>query len=92
MAKQVKKRKKFTWIKREIELSKKQVERIKLLKTISIENRSSRFYPNHELLAQTLGFVGIDNDGLGGLNINLMISSKVNLRFTNTLRMQKEDQ
>lgn len=64
---QVKKRKKFTWIKREIELDKEQVEKINALETISVENRSSRFYPNHELLAQTLGFVGIDNDGLSGI-------------------------
>lgn len=63
----VNKRKKFTWISREIELNKKQVEAIKKYKSIFIESRSSRFYPNHELLAQTLGFVGIDNDGLAGI-------------------------
>lgn len=65
--KRVKKRKKFTWIKRETELSEDQLKRIKKLKTIHVESRSSRFYPNHELLAQTLGFVGIDNDGLAGI-------------------------
>lgn len=65
--KEAKKRKKFTWIARDIELTKKQVSEIKKLKTVLIESRSSRFYPNHELLAQTLGFVGIDNDGLAGI-------------------------
>lgn len=65
--KEAKKRKKFTWIARDIELTKEQVEKIKKLETVLIESRSSRFYPNHELLAQTLGFVGIDNDGLAGI-------------------------
>ena len=63
----VSKRKKFTWIARKIELSKEQVAKIKKFKYIYIESRSSRFYPNHELLSQALGFVGIDNDGLAGL-------------------------
>ncbi len=65
--KKAKSRNKFTWIARDIELTKKQVEAIKKLETVQLESRSSRFYPNHELLAQTLGFVGIDNDGLAGI-------------------------
>jgi cell division protein FtsI (penicillin-binding protein 3) len=65
--KQIKTRKKFTWIKREIELDETQVTEIKKFKNIFIESKSSRFYPNHELLGQTLGFVGIDNDGLAGI-------------------------
>ncbi len=63
----IKKRKRFTWIKREIKLTDEQVSTIKNLSAIQIESQSSRFYPNHELLAQTLGFVGIDNNGLAGL-------------------------
>lgn len=60
-------RNKFTWIARDIELSKQQVSKIQKLKTVVLESRSSRFYPNHELLAQTLGFVGVDNNGLAGV-------------------------
>ncbi len=63
----VRKRKKFTWIKREVELNEDQVKAIKKFESVLVESKSSRFYPNHELLAQTLGFVGIDNDGLAGL-------------------------
>ncbi len=62
-----KKRKKFTWIARNLDLKNEQVEKIKKFKTIRLEAKSSRFYPNHELSAQLLGFVGIDNDGLAGL-------------------------
>ena len=63
----VKERKKFTWIAREIELKDNQVEKIKELKNIMLESKFSRLYPNHEVAAQLLGFVGIDNDGLAGL-------------------------
>ena len=61
------KRSKFTWVDRKIELSEEQVEKIKQFKTILVEPITSRFYPNHELLSQSLGFVGIDNDGLAGI-------------------------
>lgn len=65
--KKIEKRSKFTWIAREIKLKEGQLAQIKEFKNIMLESRSSRFYPNHELLAQTLGFVGIDNDGLAGV-------------------------
>ncbi len=63
----VNKRKKFTWIGRKLRLSKDQVEQVKELKGIFIEGVPERVYPNHELLSQTLGFVGLDNSGLAGL-------------------------
>ena len=65
--KEVKGRKKFTWIERKIDLDDNALSELKKLKTIVVESQSSRFYPNHELLAQTLGFVGIDNEGLSGI-------------------------
>lgn len=65
--KNVSKRKKFTWIERKIDLEDEAVEQLKDLKTIVVESQSSRLYPNHELLSQTLGFVGIDNEGLSGI-------------------------
>lgn len=67
LLKEVKQRKKFTWIKRKVELEDNEVKELKKLKTIVVESQSSRFYPNHELLSQALGFVGIDNEGLSGI-------------------------
>jgi cell division protein FtsI (penicillin-binding protein 3) len=67
MTSDVKKRKRFTWLGRKLRLSKDQVEEIKGLKGIFIEGTPERTYPNHELLSQVLGFVGLDNNGLAGL-------------------------
>ena len=63
----IKKRKRFTWLGRKLRLTKDQVEEIKELKGIFIEGTPERVYPNHELLAQVVGFVGLDNKGLSGL-------------------------
>jgi cell division protein FtsI (penicillin-binding protein 3) len=63
----IKKRNKFTWLGRKLRLSKAQVEQVKQLKDIVIEGVPERTYPNHELLSQVLGFVGLDNNGLSGL-------------------------
>jgi len=39
----------------------------KWIKGIYFEREFQRFYPNNDLAAQTLGFVGADDTGLGGL-------------------------
>ncbi|RZF23131.1 PASTA domain-containing protein [Halobacteriovorax vibrionivorans] len=61
------KRNRFTWIARKINLTEEQVHAIKKLKGVYIEEIPKRIYPNHELAAQTLGFVGLDNNGLAGI-------------------------
>lgn len=61
------KRNRFTWITRKTKLTEDQVKKIKALKGIYIEEIPKRIYPNHELAAQTLGFVGLDNNGLAGI-------------------------
>ena len=64
---QIKKRGKFTWIARKVELKEKEVSKLKDLEEVFVEAQPSRIYPNHELLSQTLGFVGMDNEGLSGI-------------------------
>lgn len=61
------KRKKYTWIKRKIQLDDKQLNEIKKFKTIFVDTELSRMYPNNQLASQLLGFVGLDNRGLSGL-------------------------
>lgn len=68
--KKIKGRQRYTWLSRKVSLTKKQVLGIKNIRGIYIEAVPKRVYPNHELLSQTLGFVGIDNVGLSGLEYN----------------------
>lgn len=64
---EVRRRNRFTWIARKIQLEDKQVEKLKELKGVYLESVPKRLYPNHELAAQILGFVGVDNKGLSGI-------------------------
>lgn len=58
---------KFTWIARKVKLAPESVEIIKNIDGIHVEEIPKRMYPNHELASQVLGFVGLDNDGLSGV-------------------------
>jgi cell division protein FtsI (penicillin-binding protein 3) len=60
-------RTKYTWLGRKITLSEAQLKQIKLLEGIFVESHSERVYPNRDLLAQALGYVGVDNKGLAGV-------------------------
>jgi len=63
----LKKHRSFEWVQRKI--SSKEVEQIKTLRLPGIyflkENR--RFYPNSQLAAHLVGFVGLDSKGLEGI-------------------------
>lgn len=67
LLKRVSNRTRFTFIVRKVELSKAQVEAIRELKGVYVEAVPKRYYPNHEVLGQVLGFVGLDNIGLSGV-------------------------
>lgn len=63
----VKNRDRYTWLARKVRLTDEQVDAIKKLKGIYIEAVPKRIYPNGDLAAQVLGFVGVDNSGLAGI-------------------------
>lgn len=67
----VQKRTRYTWLARKLSLDESQLKRIKKLDRIFAESHSQRVYPNRELLSQTLGFVGVDNTGLAGIENSL---------------------
>ncbi len=67
----VNKRTRYTWLGRKISLNEDQIKKIKKLDMVFIESHSQRVYPNRELLSQTLGFVGVDNTGLAGIENSL---------------------
>ncbi len=59
--------KSFVWVRRKIDPRKaEQIQKLKL-PGIGITTEKGRYYPARELAAQLLGFVGIDNKGLEGL-------------------------
>src|SRR6185503_5034331 len=57
----------FCWVARKADAET--VDRIKALnlKGIYFEKESKRFYPKRELAAQVLGYVGMDDEGLSGI-------------------------
>ncbi len=65
--KKVKNRTRYTWLARKIPLKKDQVKAIKALKGIYIDSVPKRIYPNNEVASQIIGFVGVDNVGLSGV-------------------------
>jgi len=64
------KKKYFVWIKRKVNMEiMEEVKKLKI-KGISFINESKRFYPNGSLAAHIIGFAGIDNQGLEGLELS----------------------
>jgi cell division protein FtsI (penicillin-binding protein 3) len=63
----LKSRRSFEWVQRKI--SPKEVEQIKALQLpgISFLKENRRFYPNSQLAAHVVGFVGLDSKGLEGV-------------------------
>ncbi|MGI4980820.1 MAG: penicillin-binding transpeptidase domain-containing protein [Janthinobacterium lividum] len=57
----------FAWVARK--LTPEQAQRIRELnlKGVYLQKEFKRFYPNTDLAAQTLGYVGVDDTGLGGM-------------------------
>ncbi len=59
----------FQYIKRRVDFDKSAKIKELDLPGISVAEESQRFYPNDQLAAHVLGFAGIDNQGLEGLEI-----------------------
>src|SRR5262245_11642241 len=57
----------FSYIRRQISPDQKRRVEDLNLDSVGFIKESKRFYPNRELAAHLLGWVGIDNKGLGGL-------------------------
>jgi len=70
ITKKLKEKKTFIWLRRK--LSPEQKEKIKQLRLpgIGFIEESKRFYPQKELASHILGFVGIDNQGLAGVEFS----------------------
>ena len=57
----------FLWLKRKIDYAEAAKVKALALRGVYFEKESKRFYPNRELAAHVLGYVGMDDEGLSGL-------------------------
>ena len=57
----------FAWVARKVGADAGQRIRAMNLRGIYFQKEPKRFYPKRELAAQTIGYVGLDDEGLGGL-------------------------
>ncbi len=58
---------KFTWIARQVPYERSQAAEGLRLDGVGSYKEQRRFYPDHEMAAHVLGFTGLDNQGLEGL-------------------------
>ena len=67
IAKNLRRKGQFAWIARKVSPDEERRVRGLEIKGIGFFKESRRFYPKRELLAHVLGYVGLDDAGLGGL-------------------------
>jgi cell division protein FtsI (penicillin-binding protein 3) len=67
IAKNLRRKGQFAWIARKVSPDEERRVRALDIKGIGFFKESRRFYPKRELLAHVLGYVGLDDAGLGGL-------------------------
>src|SRR5207237_10190066 len=57
----------FAWVARKVEPERSERVRALNLRRIYFQKESKRYYPKNELAAQVLGYVGMDDAGLSGI-------------------------
>jgi cell division protein FtsI (penicillin-binding protein 3) len=61
--------KNFAWVKRKLDAETSDRVRNLNLRGIYFRKEPMRFYPKRDLAAQTIGYVGVDDEGLGGIEL-----------------------
>ncbi len=61
----------FVWIKRQVDPAVARAIRELRLEGVGFETESRRYYPKRELLSPVLGYVGLDSQGMAGLEYAL---------------------
>jgi cell division protein FtsI/penicillin-binding protein 2 len=57
----------FVWVARQVPYERSQAMESLKLEGVEASREERRFYPDHEMASHVLGFAGIDDQGLGGL-------------------------
>ena len=68
---QLRKTRGFVWIKRKVDPARARAVREAQLEGVGLLTENRRYYPKRELAAQVLGYVGIDNAGMSGVEYAL---------------------
>ena len=61
----------FVWIKRQVDPAVARAVRELRLEGVGFETESRRYYPKRDLLSPVLGYVGLDSQGMAGLEYSL---------------------
>src|SRR6185369_5618379 len=61
----------FVWIKRQVDPAIARAVRDLRLEGVGFETESRRYYPKRDLLSPVLGYVGLDSQGMAGLEYAL---------------------
>jgi cell division protein FtsI/penicillin-binding protein 2 len=61
----------FVWVSRKLPPDKAEAVRALNLKGVYLQSENQRYYPKRELAAHVLGFVDLDDKGLGGIEYGL---------------------
>jgi cell division protein FtsI (penicillin-binding protein 3) len=67
IARNLRRKGQFAWVARKVSPDEERRVRALEIKGIGFAKESRRFYPKRELLSHVLGYVGLDNHGLAGL-------------------------
>jgi len=67
IARNLRRKGQFAWVARKVSPDEERRVRALEIRGIGFAKESRRFYPKRELLAHVLGYVGLDNHGLAGL-------------------------
>jgi cell division protein FtsI (penicillin-binding protein 3) len=67
IATRLKSQRPFVWIARKVDADVSKRIRAMNLRGIYFQKEPKRFFPKRELAAQTIGYVGLDDEGLGGI-------------------------
>ena len=70
LAERLKKEATFVWLKRKLSLAQKEMIDNLDLEGIGFIEEAQRFYPQKELACHLLGFTGVDNQGLAGVELH----------------------
>jgi len=61
----------FVWVKRRCFPKPSDLEALKKLAGVGVNREADRVYPHGDVAAKIIGFVGVDNKGLGGIEVSM---------------------